>query len=188
MVGSDPRGWKTQYFHQSFRVHLLLKDCQFRPIKATNRRFQQFGAHEVQTNTTNPNSSLRYFQRFHEKQGKLNCVRPLLGGTSLWLPESVMNFGAKSRDLLVELKRSDWLPPYNEDSVRGVLAEIQALYDELTDTLGGRTTVRTLVRYPSAVFGHLKKQLRGKWDVILSYFQWLSEVGRGKNSQTNRLL
>lgn len=53
-----------------------------------------------------------------------------------------MNFGAKSKDLLVELKRSDWLPPYNEDGVRGVLAEIQALYDELTDTLGGRTTVR----------------------------------------------
>lgn len=53
-----------------------------------------------------------------------------------------MNFGVKSRDLLVELKRSDWLPPYNEDGVRGVLAEIQALYDELTDTLGGRTTVR----------------------------------------------
>ena len=53
-----------------------------------------------------------------------------------------MNFGVKSRDLLVELKRSDWLPAYNEDGVRGVLAEIQALYDELTDTLGGRTTVR----------------------------------------------
>lgn len=52
-----------------------------------------------------------------------------------------MNFGSKSKDLLVELKRSDWLPPYNEDGVRGVLAEIQALYDELTDTLGGRTTV-----------------------------------------------
>ena len=54
-----------------------------------------------------------------------------------------MNFAVKSRDLLVELKRSDWLPPYNEDGVRGVLAEIQALYDELTDALGGRTTVRS---------------------------------------------
>lgn len=56
-----------------------------------------------------------------------------------------MNFGVKSRDLLVELKRSDWLPAYNEDGVRGVLAEIQALYDELTDTLGGRTTVRVSI-------------------------------------------
>lgn len=53
-----------------------------------------------------------------------------------------MNFGIKSRDLLIELKRSDWLPPYNEDGVRSVLAEIQALYDELTDTLAGRATVR----------------------------------------------
>lgn len=52
-----------------------------------------------------------------------------------------MNFGVCGRDLLVELQRSDWLPPYNEDGVRGVLAEIQALYDELKDTLGGRTTV-----------------------------------------------
>lgn len=60
-----------------------------------------------------------------------------------------MNFGAKSKDLLVELKRSDWLPPYNEDGVRGVLAEIQALYDELTDTLGGRTTVRMGLRLHS---------------------------------------
>lgn len=62
-------------------------------------------------------------------------------GFELW----AMNFGAKSKDLLVELKRSDWLPPYNEDGVRGVLAEIQALYDELTDTLGGRTTVSSSV-------------------------------------------
>lgn len=55
-----------------------------------------------------------------------------------------MNFGMKSRDLLIELKRSDWLPPYNEDGVRSVLTEIQALYDELTDTLGGRATVRPI--------------------------------------------
>lgn len=53
-----------------------------------------------------------------------------------------MNLGIKGRDLLIELKRSDWLPRYNEDGVRGVLAEIQALYEELTDTLGGRATVR----------------------------------------------
>ena len=63
-----------------------------------------------------------------------------------------MNFGSKSKDLLVELKRSDWLPPYNEDGVRGVLAEIQALYDELTDTLGGRTTVSRACLRPPATY------------------------------------
>lgn len=57
-----------------------------------------------------------------------------------------MNFGAKSRELLVELKRSEWLPPFNEDGVRGVIAEIQALYNELTDTLGGRVTVSGMQR------------------------------------------
>lgn len=68
-----------------------------------------------------------------------------------------MNFGVKSRGLLVELKRSDWLPPYNEDAVRGVLSEIQALFDELSDTLGGRTTVRGI--YAIAVPFRLPRRL-----------------------------
>lgn len=66
-----------------------------------------------------------------------------------------MNFCTKSRDLLVELKRSDWLPPYNEDGVRGVLAEIQALYDELTDTLGGRATVSNTALMLVVLYSHL---------------------------------
>ncbi len=44
-----------------------------------------------------------------------------------------MNYGQRGRDLLLDLKRSDWLPAYNEENVRGVLSEIKLHFDELTD-------------------------------------------------------
>ncbi len=43
--------------------------------------------------------------------------------------------GVKGRELLLELKRSDWLPPYNDDGVKGVLREINALKAEIDDTM-----------------------------------------------------
>lgn len=36
-----------------------------------------------------------------------------------------MNFGQKGRELLQELKRSDWLPLYSEDAVSRCLLECQ---------------------------------------------------------------
>ena len=43
-----------------------------------------------------------------------------------------MNFGRRSRDLLLDLKRSDGgLPSYDDDSVRSILQEIQWHVDEL---------------------------------------------------------
>jgi len=44
-----------------------------------------------------------------------------------------MNYGTNARDLLLELKSSDFLPTYNEDGVRSALAEITHHTDELTD-------------------------------------------------------
>ena len=44
-----------------------------------------------------------------------------------------MNFGQRGRDLLLELKRSDWLPPYNEEGVRGTIEEISLHYKEVKD-------------------------------------------------------
>ena len=32
-----------------------------------------------------------------------------------------MNLGSKAKDLVLEVKRSEWVPPYNEEGVRGVL-------------------------------------------------------------------
>ena len=44
-----------------------------------------------------------------------------------------MNYGTKARNLLLELKSSDFLPSYNEEAVRASLAEINHHTDELTD-------------------------------------------------------
>ncbi|CAM9243981.1 unnamed protein product [Scytosiphon promiscuus] len=85
-----------------------------------------------------------------------------------------MNFGVKSKDLLVELKRSDWMPPYNEDGVRGVLAEIQALYDELTDTLGGRTTSEIPDPVKVSLVVHHQALLRNK-RCLLAYLKWRTD-------------
>mmetsp|Transcript_22251 Transcript_22251/g.45042 ORF Transcript_22251/g.45042 Transcript_22251/m.45042 type:complete len:215 (-) Transcript_22251:124-768(-) len=46
-----------------------------------------------------------------------------------------MNYGQRGRDLLLDLKRSDFIPPYNDEGVRSTLQEIHLHYDELTDRL-----------------------------------------------------
>ena len=43
-----------------------------------------------------------------------------------------MNYGQRGRELLLDLKRSDWLPTYNEDGVRATLQEINSHTEELT--------------------------------------------------------
>ncbi|KAL3778923.1 hypothetical protein ACHAW5_000634 [Stephanodiscus triporus] len=43
-----------------------------------------------------------------------------------------MNYGQRGRELLLDLKRSDWLPSYNEDCVRATLQEINSHTEELT--------------------------------------------------------
>ena len=43
-----------------------------------------------------------------------------------------MNYGQRGRELLQDLKRSDWLPSYNEDGVRAALQEINSHTEELT--------------------------------------------------------
>mmetsp|Transcript_3589 Transcript_3589/g.9175 ORF Transcript_3589/g.9175 Transcript_3589/m.9175 type:complete len:212 (+) Transcript_3589:119-754(+) len=43
-----------------------------------------------------------------------------------------MNYGQRGRELLLDLKRSDWLPSYNEDVVSATLQEINSHTEELT--------------------------------------------------------
>lgn len=43
-----------------------------------------------------------------------------------------MNYGQRARELLLDLKRSDWLPSYNEEGVRATLQEINSHTEELT--------------------------------------------------------
>ena len=40
-----------------------------------------------------------------------------------------MNYGQRGKDLLLDLKRSDWLPAYNDENVRAVLSEIKLHFD-----------------------------------------------------------
>eukprot|EP00968_Pinguiococcus_pyrenoidosus_P017468 scaffold1741_cov262-Pinguiococcus_pyrenoidosus.AAC.21 len=42
-----------------------------------------------------------------------------------------MEFGLKARDLILELKRSDGVPPHNDDQLRRVLAEVSGLWEEI---------------------------------------------------------
>eukprot|EP00937_MAST-01D_sp_MAST-1D-sp2_P005330 g5330.t1 len=44
-------------------------------------------------------------------------------------------FGVRGRELLQELKRSEWLPPYNDDGCRRLIEEINAMYDEVQNSL-----------------------------------------------------
>ena len=51
------------------------------------------------------------------------------------MSSSQFSYGRKVRDLLLELKRSDWLPVYNDSLVRDVIEEINALDQEIIDTI-----------------------------------------------------
>jgi GINS complex subunit 1 len=44
-----------------------------------------------------------------------------------------MNYGQNGKDLLLDLKRSDWLPSYNDENVRATINEIKVHFEELTD-------------------------------------------------------
>ena len=46
-----------------------------------------------------------------------------------------MNYGQRSKELLLELKRSDFIPPYNDEAVRATLSEISLHFDELNDQI-----------------------------------------------------
>ena len=54
-----------------------------------------------------------------------------------------MNYGQRGRELLLDLKRSDWLPAYNEDAVRATLQEINAHTEELTILVRATSANRT---------------------------------------------
>lgn len=56
-------------------------------------------------------------------------------------PNTTMNYGQRGVDLLRELKRSDWLPSYNEDGVRATLQEINLHTEELQNIVRANNRV-----------------------------------------------
>ena len=68
-------------------------------------------------------------------------------------------FGQRGKQLLSELKRSDWLPAYNSDAVRQVIEETTAFYDEMVATL---QYVNRLLGLPSLSYPFLDSSHRGQ--------------------------
>lgn len=52
-----------------------------------------------------------------------------------------MNYGQRGCELLLELTRSDWLPPYNDEGVRATIQEASLHLDELNDQVAAATAV-----------------------------------------------
>lgn len=46
-----------------------------------------------------------------------------------------MNICHKGREMLMDLNRSNWLPPYDEDGIRIILQELEGIYQKLTEML-----------------------------------------------------
>lgn len=42
-----------------------------------------------------------------------------------------MSYCLRGRELLLDLQRSDWLPPYDNDGVRSVISEIEELWNHV---------------------------------------------------------
>eukprot|EP00555_Chaetoceros_dichaeta_P006010 CAMPEP_0198270388 /NCGR_PEP_ID=MMETSP1447-20131203/44860_1 /TAXON_ID=420782 /ORGANISM="Chaetoceros dichaeta, Strain CCMP1751" /LENGTH=157 /DNA_ID=CAMNT_0043962399 /DNA_START=84 /DNA_END=554 /DNA_ORIENTATION=- len=55
-----------------------------------------------------------------------------------------MNYGQTGKDLILDLKRSDWLPPYNEETVRSTLDEISLHFDSLNDQVHASKTTNAI--------------------------------------------
>jgi len=60
-----------------------------------------------------------------------------------------MNYGEKAKELILQLKRSEWLPAYNEEGVRSSLVEISMHFDELNDQLYASSVALATVKMPS---------------------------------------
>ena len=54
-----------------------------------------------------------------------------------------MNYCQRGRDLLLDLKRSDWLPPYNDENIKAIHSEIKIHFNELNDQAKAAAQVAT---------------------------------------------
>ncbi|EWM29187.1 dna replication complex gins protein psf1 [Nannochloropsis gaditana] len=81
-----------------------------------------------------------------------------------------MDFGLKGRELLQDLKRSDWLPLYNEDAVSRCLQECQGHMAQIRPALAQEMT-EVPPEYLVALTVHLQHILRNK-RCLLAYMQY----------------
>lgn len=85
-----------------------------------------------------------------------------------------MNYGEKAKDLILQLKRSEWLPPYNDEGVRSSLKEVVMYFDELNDQF-----------YSSNVaFDTVKSQNKDKY-LINNYYHKIDNLSKKNNAYIN---
>ena len=79
-------------------------------------------------------------------------------------------WGHAAKEMLVEVKRSDWLPPYNDEAVRKTIAEINILNNEIEKTLRELTetdiSMQKEISDLRAVQGQSKKDMDEFRDMI----------------------
>ena len=75
--------------------------------------------------------------------------------------------------MLVEVKRSDWLPPYNDEAVRKTISEINILNDEIEKTLTPeyQQQMQTDLALKPFLHVHFNAMLRNK-RCTLAYLQY----------------
>jgi GINS complex subunit 1 len=71
-----------------------------------------------------------------------------------------MNYGQRAKELILDLKRSDWLPAYNEEGVRATLAEVQHAFEDLNDQVHASNASRTVGKDSSTSDGKPAMQSR----------------------------
>ncbi|GBG32447.1 DNA replication complex GINS protein PSF1 [Hondaea fermentalgiana] len=91
---------------------------------------------------------------------------------------SILPYGAKGRELLLELKRSEWLPAYNgkrqDDGVRQVLGEIDALYKRMRSRMAESRDMREPF-YGCPLMVYHASTLRNK-RCLLAYLKYRADL------------
>ena len=85
--------------------------------------------------------------------------------------DSRMKYGQKAKEILLELKRCDFLPPYNDSAIRDIVREINSLFQNIFGTLKdlGERTKDIATMTGLTVFN--QSLLRDK-RCLLSYLYW----------------
>jgi len=92
-----------------------------------------------------------------------------------------MNFGQKGRELLQELKRSDWLPLYSEDAVSRCLLECQGHMAQIRPALAQEMVSECRWDMMENVSGHISVcDDGGKWVWTRSAAAFISRPDHAK--------
>lgn len=90
-----------------------------------------------------------------------------------------MQFGDKGRELLLELERSDWLPPYNEDAVRRCVQVRQGVGRQI-ETIS--PLIVTDSRHIYRLYRMDEQEAQGHWQEIESTIAAAEAMGGSRDN------